>query len=61
MPPFLSAGRIAIGHQRIYVTNTEPTILRQIRRCLQHYYALVKGRAFWVDFLPDFTSPKVRE
>lgn len=47
---------VYFGHQRIYVTNTEPTILRQIRRCLQHYYALVKGRAFWVDFLPDFTS-----
>src|SRR4030095_4731241 len=27
----------------VYVTNTEPSVLTQLRRCLQHYHALVRG------------------
>jgi hypothetical protein len=35
------------GHQRIYVTNSEPSIITQLRRCLQHYYVYVRGTAFF--------------
>lgn len=38
---------IFFGFSRVYVTNSKKTILRQIQKCLQHYYAHVKGLALW--------------
>jgi hypothetical protein len=38
---------ISWGCKRIYVTNSKPTILTQLRRCLQHYHARVKGASFF--------------
>jgi hypothetical protein len=35
------------GYRRVFITGSEPSIERQIRRCLQYYYAQVKGVAFW--------------
>lgn len=34
---------VSFGYRRIYVTNSEPSILTQLRRCLQHYHVHVKG------------------
>lgn len=36
-------GGIFFGFRNIYVTNSKPTILEQMRRCLRHYHAHVKG------------------
>jgi len=36
---------VSFGYRRFYVTNSHPSILKQLRRCLQHYYARVKGAA----------------
>ena len=33
---------VHFGLGRVYVVNSEPNILRQLRRCLQHYYARVR-------------------
>ncbi|MDP9355833.1 MAG: hypothetical protein M3R02_11255 [Chloroflexota bacterium] len=30
---------------RVHVTNSAPSILTQLRRCLQHYHAAVRGQA----------------
>lgn len=38
---------IYFGFSRIYVTNSKKTILKQLQKCLQHYYAHVKGLALW--------------
>ncbi len=38
---------IFFGFSRIYVTNSKKTILSQLQKCLQHYYAHVKGLAMW--------------
>lgn len=37
---------VGFGYRRFYVTNSDPTILKQLQRCLQHYYARVKGAMF---------------
>ncbi len=37
---------ISFGYRRIYVTNSKPAILTQLRRCLQHYHIHVKGMTF---------------
>ncbi len=37
---------VSFGYRRFYVTNSHPSILTQLRRCLQHYYARVKGAMF---------------
>ncbi len=34
---------LSFGYRRVYVTNSEPSILTQLRRCLQHYHVHVKG------------------
>lgn len=36
---------VSFGYRRFYVTNSHPSILRQLQRCLQHYYARIKGAA----------------
>ncbi len=41
---------------KLYATNAEPSILPQLRRCLQHYHALVRGRAIVPAVLPRFVS-----
>ncbi len=38
---------VSFGYFRFYVTNAEPSIRRQLEKCLRHYHAQVKGRAFW--------------
>jgi hypothetical protein len=48
---------VFFGHRRTYVINTEQSIETQIRRCLRHYHARVKGVLFEapprpVNFLP---------
>lgn len=45
------------AYLRVYVTNTEPSILSQLQRSLQHYHALVRGRAVVPAMLPRFTEP----
>ncbi len=46
---------------RVYVTNSAPSILTQLRRCLQHYHAIVRGQAVIaaspLDFLTPGTAP----
>ena len=37
---------IAFGYRRFYVTNSDPSIYRQLSRCLRHYHSEVKGAAF---------------
>lgn len=37
---------LSFGYWRFYVTNSSPNILKQLRRCLQHYHARVKSAAF---------------
>lgn len=36
------------GLGRIYVTNSQPNILRQLRRCLQYFHANAKQRHFYI-------------
>jgi hypothetical protein len=40
----------------LYATNANPSIERQLRRCLQHYHALVRGRAIVPAALPQFVD-----
>jgi hypothetical protein len=40
----------------LYATNANPSIERQLRRCLQHFYALVRGRAIVPAALPHFVD-----
>jgi len=37
---------VSFGYRRFYVTNSHPSILTQLRRCLQHYHTRVKGTMF---------------
>lgn len=54
--------RVSSGFQRIYVTNSSKTILTQVRRCLQHYYAHVKGVArYGIGPHVNFTAASVRD
>lgn len=53
--------RVSYGYKRIYVTNSKPNILMQLRRCLQHYYAHVKGVSFWEGDPVNFTAAPVRD
>ena len=47
------------GHRRYYITNSEPTMLTQIRRCLRHYNARVKGTSTLGGAPLDFVSGTV--
>lgn len=38
---------VSFGFSRTYVTNSHPSVLTQMRRCLRHYHAHVKGQSFW--------------
>jgi hypothetical protein len=38
---------INFGYRGIYVINTKPSITTQLRRCLKHYHARVKGVSFY--------------
>ncbi len=40
----------------VSVTNAHPSIMTQLRRCLQHYHALVRGRAIVPAALPRFVD-----
>jgi hypothetical protein len=51
---------VYFGFHRIYVTNSKPWILTQLRRCLQHYYAHVRGTARWSDTPANFTNTLIR-
>jgi len=54
--------RVFHGFFRVYVTGSKKSILTQLRRCLQHYYAHVKGVARWeLDKPANFTGIKVRD
>lgn len=37
---------VSFGYRRFYVTNSTPSIKRQLERCLGHYNKNVKGQAF---------------
>jgi len=39
------------GWPGIHVVNSKPSIITQLRRCLQHYHAKVKGKS-WIDGRP---------
>lgn len=52
---------VSFGFRRIYVANARPSILTQLRRCLQHYYAQVKGAAFYSDQTANFLKIPVRD
>ncbi len=54
--------RVFHGFLRVYVINTNSSILGQLRKCLQHYYANVKGVSHWAfDETPNFTGHSVRD
>lgn len=53
--------RVSFGFRRFYVTNCNPSILVQLQRCLQHYYAHVKGTASWSDEPANFLNTPVRD
>ena len=38
---------VSFGYRRFYVTNSKPSIKRQLQRCLGHYNKYVKGQTFW--------------
>jgi hypothetical protein len=48
------------GYFRIYLTHSDPSIVTQLRRCLLHYHARVKGHSMWggppVDFVTDWVG-----
>lgn len=52
---------IAYGYRNIYMTGAKPTIITQLRRCLQHYYAHVKGTTFLVGPPVNFVTGEVGE
>jgi hypothetical protein len=52
---------ISFGFQRIYVTGAKPSIVTQLRRCLQHYHAHVKGAAFLPGPSMNFVTGEVGE
>jgi hypothetical protein len=37
---------VSFGHRRIYITNSQPSILTQLRRCVRHHHAHIKGTTF---------------
>jgi hypothetical protein len=38
---------VYFGWPGVHVVNSKPSIVTQLRRCLQHYHAKVKGSGFW--------------
>ena len=52
---------VNFGWFRTYVTNSHPSILTQLRRCLQHYHARVRGRSFWGGKPVNFVTSEVGE
>jgi hypothetical protein len=59
--PQLEYPGVAFGFSRIYVTNSKPSMLTQLRRCLQHYHARVKGTMFFSGPPINFVTGKVGE
>ena len=49
---------ISFGLFRYYVTNSEPSIEGQIRRCLRHYHTNVKGHTFYHGEPMNFVTDK---
>jgi len=50
---------ISFGYNRFYVANSAPTMLQQLRSCLQHYNARVKGRSAQGGLPVNFVTGKV--
>lgn len=56
--------RVFYGPRNIYVINSRYTILAQLRRCLQHYYAHVKHGSFYSDdedHQPNYTGRSLQD
>ncbi len=50
---------VFFGHRWVYVTTSHKAIVRQLRRCLQHYYARVRWQSFYSGDSPNFlTAPR---
>ena len=52
---------VSFGHMRYYVTNSEPSIEGQLRRCLRHYQTQVKGHSFYIGEPDNFVTGKADE
>ena len=52
---------VSFGQRRFYVTNSSPSMLTQIRRCIRHYHSHVKGASFLAGPPMNFVTGEVGE
>jgi hypothetical protein len=50
---------LSFGWKRVYITGSQPRIITQLRRTLQHYHAHVKGHSFWGGPSVNFVTGEV--
>ena len=52
---------VSFGYLRFCVTNSQPSIQAQLRKCLRHYHKEVKGRMFVAEEPVNFVTGRLED